>query len=404
MNLQLLLQSVQDIKDKYDAIYKNNGTYFNIFDITNISTDEVRICRIIKELIDPNGSHYQGDIYLKLFVKYVLNMENEFSAADYSSAIVHRELAIKNNRRIDLFIEIGTKKIPIEVKVYADDQPAQCEDYYAYAQNSNIFYLTLDGHEPSEYSIGKLKKKYIHLISFKKEIILWLQACLQNPNTSRIESIKVIISQLIDVLQTLTNQGKDEMELDIKNLLLTSSQNLRNADLIVNAAKLAEQELKYKVLFALKKELKQSYNWECIDNNLSYGENSKASNPGISYYLCPIPNTGLELFFRIEIDYRDLFAGFYIAENKKCSSAAMKYSKQFNSPITSVPMRSSMPSNTQAWVCWKHLAKQKLDFQTHNDTYYSLLDDQAFDVFIQMVMDDIDNIMVGLLPPYKKSY
>ena len=67
MNLQLLLQSVQDIKDKYDAIYKNNGTYFNIFDITNISTDEVRICRIIKELIDPNGSHYQGDIYLKLF-------------------------------------------------------------------------------------------------------------------------------------------------------------------------------------------------------------------------------------------------------------------------------------------------------------------------------------------------
>lgn len=72
--------------------------------------------------------------------------------------------------------------------------------------------------------------------------------------------------------------------------------------------------------------------------------------------------------------------------------------------ITSVPMRSSMPSNTQAWVCWKHLAKQKLDFQTHNDTYYSLLDDQAFDVFIQMVMDDIDNIMVGLLPPYKKSY
>ena len=129
------------------------------------------------------------------------------------------------------------------------------------------------------------------------------------------------------------------MELDIKNLLLTSSQNLRNADLIVNAAKLAEQELKYKVLFALKKELKQSFNWECIDNDLSYGENSKASNPGISYYLCPIPNTGLELFFRIEIDYRDLFAGFYIAENKKCSSAAMKYSKEFNSPITSVPLR-----------------------------------------------------------------
>ena len=71
---------------------------------------------LTKELIDPNGSHYQGDTYLKLFTKYVLNMENEFSAVDYSSAIVHRELAIKNNRRIDLFIEIGNKKIPILIE------------------------------------------------------------------------------------------------------------------------------------------------------------------------------------------------------------------------------------------------------------------------------------------------
>ena len=401
MEMKALLQSVQAIKDKYDAIYKSNGSYFNIFDITNISTDEVRICRIIKELIDPNGTHYQGDAYLRLFSKYVLNIENDCSNSDYATAVVQRELVIKNNRRIDLFIEIGDMKIPIEVKLYAGDQQNQCSDYFNYAKNSKIYYLTLDGHEPSDYSIGKLSKKHIQPISFQDEIILWLEECLKLPATIRVAPIREIILQLIDILKTLTNQSREGIELDIKELLLSSKENLQNADLITKAAKLAEDELKEKILQALDEQIEQTYSWKRLHNSLDFKQRTKKDNPAINYLLLPLPEPGFELWFRIEIDYRDLFAGFFVTENQSCTAASIKAAKKFNSPITTVKMRS--PLSSASWNVWRPLANSKPNFQDHDDTYYSLLDDQAFASFIATVMADIDEILKGLLPPYRDT-
>jgi len=45
MNIQLLLSEVSQISKKYELINQKTGGYFNIFDIANISTDEVTICR-----------------------------------------------------------------------------------------------------------------------------------------------------------------------------------------------------------------------------------------------------------------------------------------------------------------------------------------------------------------------
>jgi hypothetical protein len=40
------------------------------------------------------------------------------------------EYIIDGNRRIDLYIETISHKIPIEVKIHAGDQDKQCFDYY----------------------------------------------------------------------------------------------------------------------------------------------------------------------------------------------------------------------------------------------------------------------------------
>ena len=45
--------------------------------------------------------------------------------------------------------------IPIEVKLYADDQKNQCFDYFNFAKSkgviaSKVYYLTIDGHLPYE--------------------------------------------------------------------------------------------------------------------------------------------------------------------------------------------------------------------------------------------------------------
>ena len=51
MDAKLLLSQVNQIAEKYDEIYKSTGGYFNIFSIAHIDTDEVVICRVIKEFL-----------------------------------------------------------------------------------------------------------------------------------------------------------------------------------------------------------------------------------------------------------------------------------------------------------------------------------------------------------------
>jgi hypothetical protein len=70
MEIQLLLNEVSNIRKKHELIKQKTGGYFNVFEITSIDNDEVRICRFLYELLNPKGSHYQGDIYLNLFIDY----------------------------------------------------------------------------------------------------------------------------------------------------------------------------------------------------------------------------------------------------------------------------------------------------------------------------------------------
>lgn len=102
MNIELLLQEISSISKKYHLINQKTGGYFNIFKIANIDSDEVIICRVLYELLSPTGNHYQGTLYLKLFVEKVLKIQ--MSESELASAVVYREFSTDENRRIDIVI------------------------------------------------------------------------------------------------------------------------------------------------------------------------------------------------------------------------------------------------------------------------------------------------------------
>ena len=128
-----MIQLLDDAKQIVDRYYRENakqGEKFNIFYIQGTASDEVRVCRLIRELLDPKGSHGQGAFFLKRFMKTVLQDKEDFSDDDYKNAQVDRELIINDARRIDIVIQIKNRLFPMEVKIYADDQENQCIDYY----------------------------------------------------------------------------------------------------------------------------------------------------------------------------------------------------------------------------------------------------------------------------------
>ncbi len=405
MNIESLLAQISAISNKYDLIYQKTGGYFNIFDIANIESDEVKICRVIHELVNPKGSHYQGDSYLRLFVKYVLKLE--FTEQEYKTVRVFREYVVSNDRRIDLVIETESRFIPIEVKIYAGDQQGQCYDYCNHKNNFNLFYLTLNGHAPSSESAKDLTPIYdssqiiigyqgVSQISFENEIISWLNKCLEERETIKIAPIREVLLQLIATIRKLTNQLEEGKEMEIINTLSASKENMKSAIEIEKSLKHCKNEMIKKVLKAIedaidKEKLSNQFDYEFDNFRMvkSYYERKGSSYPGISYYCKSTQKPGVDLWFRIEIDYR-IFAGFCTPLNNKAGGQQLD-----NEEIKALSPKLE-PRVDGWWTYWEYLPKDdemiSPSFKEFDEEYLKLYDETTFNSFVEACVKSI-NIM-----------
>ena len=62
MNLELLLTQISNINKKYEEIYKFSGERFNIFNLLNLSGDELSHSKIISTLLNQKGMHGKDNI------------------------------------------------------------------------------------------------------------------------------------------------------------------------------------------------------------------------------------------------------------------------------------------------------------------------------------------------------
>jgi len=211
---------------------KSHGNDFNLLKISGVGNSEVFThTPILKELLDPNGSHGQKDLFLKSFINF---FKIDFNIDDFIT--VRKEQRIKDYGQIDLMISNRDQIIIIENKIYAKDQPSQLYRYYEYTHNikkkSFIIYLTLDGKKPSLSSLGRIKNiddNYLienelknidinlYCLSYKKDILIWLDEVLKiivdKPN------LVAGINQYLNLLKMLTGEI-ETVNKELNNILL----------------------------------------------------------------------------------------------------------------------------------------------------------------------------------------
>ncbi|MBD7943099.1 MULTISPECIES: PD-(D/E)XK nuclease family protein [Psychrobacillus] len=399
MKLELLLNEVKNIKGNHELIQRKTGGYYNIFEITNIAHDEVRICRFLYDLLNPKGSHYQGNIYLQLFIEHVLQLEIPLTEIEHVN--VYREFLIENNRRIDLVIQTPNYFIPIEVKIFATDQENQCADYLKVAQNANVFYLTRFGEMPSDSSI--IEKKHITPISFSLDIIKWLDKCLEHRDIIKVASIREVLFQFQSAIRNFTNQLEDEQEMEIKELLKTSSASMKSAVAIEKSLKGVKTDLLLRIFKGLEEriglgKLHNTYDYEF--NNMkkieTFYDVKGSTCPGISYLYKENVKPGVDIWFRLEIeDYLD--AGFVVAKNSELTQQVLTEEEiKLHIPHLN-------PELLNWWAYWEHLpvddANQVPNFKYLDDEnlYFKLFDEWYFKEFINESMKRIE-----LIFPYRK--
>lgn len=226
-HLQLFSQYKQEM-DKYLS------TDFNVIDYT--PQDENTLSDIIADLLNPDGGHGQGNIFLLSFLD-VLSDENIHNNSSLPGAVnivqkiirnresplaVDRERATANlsnsKRRMDIVIDCGDATVVLENKPYAIDQEAQLSDYVADARQRKskyiIVYISGDGSVPSEASISTdqretlIEQGLFFAISYSEHLVKWLERCIRE---SESEKLRWFLRDLISfIVNEFHSYNEDE--------------------------------------------------------------------------------------------------------------------------------------------------------------------------------------------------
>ncbi|TNH93948.1 hypothetical protein CF137_14540 [Aeromonas sobria] len=239
--IEFLLDSVHSKIVEHEKASVQNGVNFNLFSILNIERDEVGThSRFIYELLNPKGAHNLGYYPVKTLLG-IINLD-----VDDHNIEVRREDLTTSGRRIDFTISTKSHLIGIEMKIDAGDQYNQLDDYYdelflrAKANEKvSIFYLTLNGRNPSIYSLGKLPIECVNCISFDIHILTWLQKCVERAPKESV--VKQTLNQYLSLVEKLTH--KSGLTPSLSNELAGSTEKMLAALSISEAVVYAKESI-----------------------------------------------------------------------------------------------------------------------------------------------------------------
>lgn len=414
-----LLEKIIAKIDELKRIDSDNYENFNILSILGKEADEVVMCKVLWAILDHkiNG---QREL-LKGFIKDVLKMS--LTEQEYDSAIVYREYCIPDNsRRIDLVIKTQNHFIPIEAKIYAEDQAKQCADYIRFAgryYNSQddvmLYYLTIDKHKPSLSSIdgdAKLMKQ-IELVSWE-QILEWL-----NSERDNVAAMSDIIGQYCKALEMLLDRKRSAFDMGIDQLL-DSPDGMRAAIEIEDALSRKKTDLMMTIYSEIKDKVSKDNRFN-FDKRLNdpwdytvgikeyYSRKIRSSTyPALTYNLGLIDKDpdGKEyyLILRYEIEWRS-YVGFSIMDIK--DETLSMIDKPSNDLLKKAQALLKNPdilkSNNSCWLYWEYITSNNQDaiddepeFRSMNDAYLALYDSANRTEYVDRVVDMLKKFMDNL--------
>ena len=398
--LKQIIDSVKLISDETIERRKKSGSEFNIFKVLNLENKEVPIVRFLLELLNPNGCHYQGDYFLKSFIRNALSIDEEKIGDDeLIKAKVRREVSTIDNKRIDLTIETKSTYIGIEIKVYSHEHDHQLQFYSKElnrsSKHSYLYYLTPFGEESLELD----KNKY-ESISFKDDIIPWLVEAKNGLGDTLIR-LKLNLDQYICVLKNICGIETEETTMKVKDYILESEDNLKCVKTLINALPKAQTQIMLNFFNGLKEELiDHSIEFDkkifsCNEEDIKkYYESQKRVWPSINIKFLDRQKDKInhDIYLRLEVDYR-LFIGFIVSDTgEKDVKIIDKKTKELFSQVFD-DMKIGGENNW--WLVWKYIMIENewVDFKSFNDNVIKLANKNNLTQLIKICVETIETLL-----------
>lgn len=215
--LARLTKHIREAHIRSEAHAEATHDRFNVFTTLLNEGDEVRLhTRFLHCLLDPNGRHDCGSLFLELFFATldevpVLNHHDERVRLDLPPSkkpwTVGKEQPRPPHGQIDLLIERAGFGIAMENKINAAEQHLQLASYAAYLKKKHdaawrLIYLTKDGKKSDTHE----GNPYIR-ISYREHILAWLEKCLRE--TYHVIPVNQALQQYRKVVRAITGKTLD---------------------------------------------------------------------------------------------------------------------------------------------------------------------------------------------------
>lgn len=356
----------KEIIKKYPRKKENK---YNIFSMLKQEEKEEGChSRVIFNLINDCEKNKLEKNFLKLFFKEVLDEEFD-EKKKYS---IEREKSLGEYGRADLFIEDSDgKAYLIEMKINAGDQPKQLSRYNQYLKknykdNYEIYYLTLNGYDPSSYSLkGRKEVEYI-TISFVDNIYNWIEECIKEIDESN-KILKINLEQYLETLTKITNRIGEAQKMDFIEMMKKGN-NFRIAQEIVNNFEEIKLGIKEEFILELRERIVKKLNIEDIakkDNLYEYINLIKFTEFYLYKKVLDIKNSLLT--YGIGIDSRGIY--FYIGLQDKKAEEWKIANKDIKNKFNEI----ALEYNQETGTYFEYFEEEKFDIS--GDNFYILTDE-----------------------------
>lgn len=170
---------------------------FNLVGIFN--PDEIRLSGILAQILNPQGKHGQGDLFLREFLKtlrgFIPNSQTLNVSGNLNSSTVSTEYST-NYGRLDILIELPNGGvIAIENKPWAGEQREQLQGYVNWLEktfNGKYLLVFLSGQKTEATSIEKSLKRRLKEegkfleISYGELLKPWLLKCAKECESDKV--------------------------------------------------------------------------------------------------------------------------------------------------------------------------------------------------------------------------
>ncbi len=411
LNAEDLLSEIILNLQKLKTIEDTEQNNLNIISILGKESNEVYMCRVLWSIL--NYDKDKKKVLLASFLKDVLGIDD--TDDELENAMVYREYCIpQNSRRIDIAIRTKNHFIPIEAKIYADDQKGQCADYLDYAGNyytdptaAKLYYLTKDSRKPSYYSVSYRKELFDQIVPITwKEVLKWLKG-LQYLK----EDINEVVSQYVKALEELLDikRGGFNMGLDerigsaegIKAAIeIEKSLNRHKKELLKTIYKEILDKIGQEEGFDYDPKLNEPWDYEQCIEEYYYKKTSSSTYPALTFNLGLLETSDdgsqYYLILRYEIAWKS-YVGFAIMKRDPDGQLHVVDNPSdnlFNKAKLRIKDSSQLSKGKDWWLYWEYVVSNSMealesepDFRIMNEAHLSLFDEEDRKAYVNQVVE-----------------